>query len=102
MKLVIIPIDSAVYVDGSSYSNIDLSSCNIPENIHALQWNGVKGWLEFLEDENFNKPDNQLITELPEWANKCKVKWDELKQIEESFLLKNDGVQPITSGTQEL
>jgi len=82
MKLVIIPSDGAVYVDNISYSGIDLTSCNIPSNVHALQWNGVKGWVEFIEDSNFNKPDNQIITELPEWANQAKIKFEEQQQIE--------------------
>lgn len=79
MKLTIIPIDGAVYVDDVSFSNMDLSSCNIPSDVHALQWNGVKGWIEFVEDEDFNKPNNQIITELPDWAIQSKVKWDEAK-----------------------
>ena len=102
MKLVIIPIDGAVYVDDYSYSRIDLTLCNIPANVHALQWNGVKGWIEFTEDENFNKPDNQIITELPSWANQAKIKWDEAKRNEETFLNFISENQPQTSGTQTL
>ena len=43
MKLTIIPVDGSVGVDGKFYENLDLSSCNIPENVHALQWDGVLG-----------------------------------------------------------
>lgn len=95
MKLVIIPIDGAVYVDGFSYSGIDLSSCNIPANVHALQWNGVKGWVEFVEDENFNKPDNEIINVLPEWANQAKIKWDEAKIITETPVITENNQIPV-------
>ena len=95
MKLVIIPVDGAVYVDGFAYSGMNLSTCNIPANVHALQWNGVKGWIEFVEDENFNKPDNQIITELPEWANQAKIKWDEAKIIAETPVVIESSEIPV-------
>lgn len=95
MKLTIIPIDGAVYVDGVSYAGIDLTSCAIPENVHALQWNGVKGWIEFIEDENLNKPENLIITELPEWANQSKIKWDEAKVIAETPVVYENPVKEI-------
>lgn len=84
MKLVIIPIDGAVYVDGNAYFDIDLSGCNIPENIHALQWKDTQGWIEFIDSEDGTKPQNQPITELPEWANQARLKWDEAKVIAET------------------
>jgi hypothetical protein len=72
MKLTIIPGDGSVGEDGKFYINLDLKSCNIPDNVHALQWQDTVGWIEF------NTPiENQPITELPSWANCCMVKWDE-------------------------
>lgn len=85
MKLVIIPIDGAVYVDGYSYSNLDLSIA--PSNVHALQWNNNKGWIEFSDNDDGTKPQNQPITELPEWANTCKAKWDDAKSAEDAARL---------------
>jgi hypothetical protein len=72
MKLTIIPADGSVGEDGKFYLNLDLSTCSIPVNVHALQWDGVTGWIEF------NSPliENQPITELPAWANCCMAKWD--------------------------
>lgn len=61
MRLTIIPNDGAVYKDGIVYS--DLVWNDTPESIHALQWFGNSGWIEF----NNGLP-NQEITELPEWA----------------------------------
>lgn len=103
MKLVIIPIDGAVYVDGYSYSGLDLSIA--PSDVHALQWNNNKGWIEFVDNDDGTKPQNQLITELPDWANACKVKWDEAKVAEDAAMLAIQQAtqnQPTTQGTQEL
>ena len=75
MKLTIIPADGSVGEDGKFYLELDLSSCNIPADIHALQWQDTAGWIEF------NTPiENQPITELPAWANCCMTKWDAANQ----------------------
>ena len=60
MKLTIIPVDGAVYVDGSSTSGLLIS---FPNNVHALQWSDSSGWIEFNTGEK-----NQDIEELPTWA----------------------------------
>lgn len=73
MKLTIIPADGAVGENGVFYNNLDLSSCAIPADVHALQWQDTAGWIEY------NSPlvENQPITELPTWANCCMAKWTE-------------------------
>jgi hypothetical protein len=70
MKLTIIPIDDAVYVDGVFKGALNLSQFNIPDNVHALQWYDTKGWLEFNDspDPFTPKPANEIISELPQWA----------------------------------
>jgi len=72
MKLTIIPADGSVGEDGVFYNSLDLSSCNIPANVHALQWGGVAGWIEFKDPV-----PNEEITSLPAWANCCMAKWEE-------------------------
>ena len=72
MKLTIIPVDGSVGKDGKFYSELDLSSCAIPVNVHALQWDGVAGWIEFNESI-----PNEEITALPSWATCCMTKWTE-------------------------
>lgn len=74
MNLVIIPDDGAVYVDGFSLSGLDLSFC--PADVHALQWKNDKGWIEFKDNDDGTKPQNQPITELPSWALQAKQVWD--------------------------
>lgn len=79
MRLTIIPVDGTVTKDGKSYLNLDLSSCDIPADVHALQWEEHepnKGHIEF---KSF-LVQNQEITELPVWANACVTKWDEAEQ----------------------
>lgn len=79
MRLTIIPTDSAVYIDGVCKMPLDLSGCGIPLDIHALQWFGEKGWLEFTDDgDPFTpRPPNQNIDTLPDWAISCVVIWEE-------------------------
>ena len=79
MKLTIIRADGAVYKDGVSYSGLDLSS--VPTDVHALQWYGTEGEVEF---NGRPKPQNEPITVLPDWANVCLTKWDEAKAAEEA------------------
>lgn len=80
-KLTIIPIDGTVNTDNWNETELDLTSCNIPENVHALQWNNPvwpdrnkshliglsygqgQGWIELRSSE-----PNVNITELPQWA----------------------------------
>jgi hypothetical protein len=83
MKLTIIADDNAVYKDNVSYSNLNLSSCGIPVNVSALQWQDTSGWVE----DKSPLVQNQDITELPAWANACVAKWDEAKAAEEAAVL---------------
>jgi hypothetical protein len=82
MKLTIITADNAVYKDGISYENLDLSACGIPSNVWALQWQDTSGWVE----DKSALVQNQDISELPNWANACVAKWDEAKAAQQAAL----------------
>jgi hypothetical protein len=84
MKLTIIPVDGAVYKDGYSYGGLDLSAA--PNNVHALQWKDTAGWIEFTDNDEGTKLQNETITELPSWANTCVAKWDEAKAAHEAAI----------------
>lgn len=71
-RLTILPVDGAVYQDAGNYLDLDLSSCGIPADVHALQWDGSSGSIEFTDTR-----ENEEITALPDWANACVTKWDE-------------------------
>ena len=69
MLLTIIPVDGCVEKDRVGYINLDLSSCGIPSNVRALQWQETSGWLEFWDQPNEN------ITVLPSWVDCCLAAW---------------------------
>jgi len=79
MKLSIIREDGAVYQDGIAHLNLDLSY--IPSNVHALQWRDTYGWIEYSEDSDGNKQQNDKITVLPEWANSAITSWTSANSI---------------------
>ena len=78
MKLTIIKDDGAVYKDNVSYANLSLS--NVPSDVHALQWNNDKGHIEFVD----NVKANEVITELPSWANDALTAWQNAYEAEQA------------------
>ena len=64
----IVPADGAMTVDGQGMGGIDFTSANIPPYVNALQWEGGQGELEHLDARN---TPNVILTERPEWAEKC-------------------------------
>lgn len=101
MKLTIIPSDSFVAVDSdSSHQPLDLSTCGIPQDVHALQWFDNRGWIEFTDpvDPFAPKPPNEMIAALPAWAEACVAVWN--AWTPPVTVAAPAGSQPMTSGTQ--
>jgi hypothetical protein len=73
----IVPADGAMTVDGKGMGGIDFSSADIPADINALQWEDGQGELEYLDARN---NPNVILTEVPEWAEKCLVLFAEAVQ----------------------
>jgi hypothetical protein len=99
MKLTIIRADGAVYKDGVSYSGLDLTA--VPADVHALQWYGTEGEIEF---NGRPKPQNEAITALPAWAITASTKWDEAKVAQEAAILAAQQAaadQPVTTGIRQ-
>lgn len=72
MRLIIIKETNTVGKDGMFYDDLDLSSCQLPENLWALQWyDNNTGHIEY--DSPLIQNDD--ITELPSWANQCINVW---------------------------
>jgi hypothetical protein len=99
MKLTIIREDGAVYIDGLSYANLDLS--DIPADVHALQFNDASnaGWVEFAQNDFGEKAPNEKLTALPAWATAAILKWNEAKLLEDAEKLKAEEEQkplPVT------
>lgn len=72
MKLTIIPSDGTVQKDGESYKELNLTACNIPSDVHALQWYGDSGEIEYID----HTLPNETINVLPQWATDCVAVWD--------------------------
>ena len=68
MKLTIIPLDGAVYEN--DVSCLSLTWEGTPLNVHALQWQDVKGWIEYNDGKL-----NEDITVLPDWAYNAMDAW---------------------------
>jgi hypothetical protein len=96
MRLTIVPIDKKVGVDGIFLENLDLSTCGIPANIHALQWYETEGEVEFTENPDRTRPQNEFIFKLPAWANACIDAYNSYVPP----LLEAAQNQPRTNGTQ--
>jgi len=47
MKVTVIPVDKYVSIDGNGRANLDLS--RLPSDIHAIQWFGSSGWVEYTD-----------------------------------------------------
>jgi hypothetical protein len=106
MNLTIINEDNAVYLDGWALAGLNLSTCGIPENVHALQWKVNLGWIEYKSNADFTKPANQVINQLPDWANNCVITFN--NQIAENQAVEAQAIeiasrnQPTSTGTQTL
>lgn len=79
----------------------DLSSCGLPENFWALQW---EEWEPNKGHIEFNSPmiPNQEITSLPAWVDCCLQKWQEAHDAELAAIAIEANNQPTTQGTQTL
>lgn len=100
MNLTIINEDNAVYVDGIALAGLDLSTTGIPNNVHALQWKTNLGWIEFKDNPDFTKDQNEVINELPIWANNCVTVYN--NRVAEIQAQLASQTQPISTGTQTL
>ena len=105
-NITIIVEDGAVYLDGIALAGLNLSTCGIPDGVHALQWKTNLGWIEFKENPDFTKPANEVINSLPDWANNCvnafnaQIAANEAAQAEAQA--KASISQPKSTGTQTI
>jgi hypothetical protein len=80
MRLSVIAGDATVYLDGVPMMGLDLSC--VPADVHALQWHGDKGEIEYVAGDT--KPANTAVLELPSWAEQAIQKWNEAKQAKDA------------------
>ena len=71
MRLTIIPETATVGKDGLFFDGLVLATCDVPSDVHALQWYGSSGHIELKSTE-----PNQDIAQLPSWALSCLDVWE--------------------------
>lgn len=86
MRLVIVVDDNRVCVDGECFDDLNLSSLDL--SIHAIQWNGEWGEIEYKSvfvDGQITKPQNQVITDITpyQWVVDA---WNSAKAVEQAAL----------------
>ena len=82
MRVTIVGADTAVYTEHGVYE-IPAITALIPEGVANLHFQDGRGFIEYKLDIDWNKPNNTIITELPEWAVACRAMWDEQHNIEQ-------------------
>lgn len=78
MRVIIVPADGMVSIDGKDYYDIDLSF--IDSNVHAIQWYDTFGEVE-ISDEYGRIIENQQITSLEPYQLALD-RWQEAKHAE--------------------
>ena len=84
MRVIILPKEGTVTVDGESLGDFDMTK--VSNDIHALQWYGDRGEIEYIDnpDDDVEGKPNKLIDKLPVWTNKLiKDYAKKKKEIEE-------------------
>ena len=84
MRVIILPKDETVTVDGAGLGDFDMSK--VPDDIHAVQWYDTRGEIEYIDnpDDDVEGKPNKFIDKLPAWANKLtKDHAKKKKEIEE-------------------
>lgn len=102
MNITIITDDGAVYVDGLSFSGLDLPF--LDQSIHAVQWKVDKGWIEYKDNEDGTRQANTQISDFTPFQGAVDA-WDAAKLAYETALTAAAVVapeQPISNGTQTL
>ena len=79
MRLIIVPSDSFVSINGIGYSGLDLSFIN--PTIHAVQWYGTYGEVEYKDLATGKMTANREIQNIDEFQQVIAV-WQAAKDAE--------------------
>jgi hypothetical protein len=89
-KITIMRADNAVYVDGRA---IEIDCNELPKFIHAIQWDGAKGQIEFDPDERGVRMSNVAFTDISPFMYLVD-RWNEIRdkqrEEEEAMRKKNE------------
>lgn len=73
MQMTIMVPDRTVTINNVSYTGIDMS--NLPSSIHAVQWYGQSGWIEYVF-ANGVKQQNEDINSIEQFGSQVK-QWEQ-------------------------
>jgi len=112
MRLTIIPADKSIGIDGQFLLNIQQDLSWIPQDIHAVQWFGDHGSIEYIESipnleitelgifEQAILDYNNEIQRIESEEELKKIQqelsrdyWQELREVRNSLLLRTDWTQ---------
>ncbi len=80
MRLIIVPIDGAVSVDGKGFGGLDLSFMDA--SVHAVQWYETHGEIERKDPVTGRMVANEVITSIDAFQPAIDV-WQAAKTAEE-------------------
>ena len=103
MRLIIVPVDGAVSVDGKGFGGLDLSF--MEASVHAVQWYETHGEIERKDPVTGRMVANEVITSIDAFQPVIDV-WQAAKTAEEAAaaeaLVVAANNQPTTTGSQTL
>jgi hypothetical protein len=81
MKLTIIVPDNIVIVDGEPVG-VDVSGFASLQGIHAVQWDGKRGHLEYAQDDPDEFRHNTVLTSIDDYADVIEAWHARRKEVE--------------------
>lgn len=103
MRLIIVPSDGSVSIDGIGFGGLDLSFMDA--SVHAVQWYETHGEIEVKDPVTGRMVANETITSIDAFAPAI-VLWEEAKTAQEqemaALLARAASNQPSSSGSQTL
>jgi len=97
MRLTIIPGDKAIGIGGEFLLKIQEDLSWIPSNIHAVQWNGESGHIEY-KDET----PNELINDLGIYKQAIDTFNNEKQRLEDEEKIKAEAIEAAIDYWKEL
>lgn len=102
MRVIIIPVDGFVSVDGVGFEGFDLSF--IDTSVHAVQWYKTHGEIEVKDLATGRMMANEVITSIDAFQPAIDA-WQVVKTAQEAaelaFIAARNN-QPVTTGSQTL
>jgi len=103
MRLIIIPVDGSVSVDGVGFSGLDLSFMDA--SVHAVQWYETHGEIEVKDPATGRMIENRVITAIDAFQPAISL-WQAAKTTQDEAIAAAAAAavnnQPTTTGSQTL